>query len=113
MYVVLQLTITFSKGEARMNTKDKRIVPSRLVIANALDNDWMRQHTNMMENGGCPVCYQDDESIFTHGHKEGCEFARLESTNTALLEALEYIVDHYPSYQGIPNARLAIRKASR
>ena len=56
-----------------------------------IDEIWMTEHTNMMENGGCPVCYQDDESIFTHGHKEGCEWNSLEATNAALLEALQYI----------------------
>ena len=45
---------------------------------------WMGRHENMVENGGCPVCFRDDESIGTHGHFPGCELAILEAKLAAL-----------------------------
>ena len=45
---------------------------------------WMERHENMVENGGCPVCFRDDESIGTHGHFPGCELALLAAKLTAI-----------------------------
>ncbi len=51
-------------------------------------DSWQESHRDMMENGGCPECYAGDEGIFTHGHKEGCEFGKLEQRVVKLEEIL-------------------------
>jgi len=60
-----------------------------LEIELAEGDYWMKRHQDIIENGSCPECYTCDETLFTHGHKEGCYIGGLERKNEDLTKSLQ------------------------
>ena len=40
---------------------------------------WQERHKSFVENGHCPDCYRDEETLWTHGHEKGCSVGELEA----------------------------------
>ncbi|MCJ7483921.1 MAG: hypothetical protein MUO31_13260 [Thermodesulfovibrionales bacterium] len=48
-------------------------------------DDWMKHATEFYQNGGCPICFSNDEA----GCTEGCYLGQLKASHDRLVEALE------------------------